>query len=125
MSLHAKNKLSSYLPACGCGWLRQDISNKSYRFEPASVPMPDSALRGEVLTFTFSHSVIYPGTTRTYWIYIPAAYKPETPACLYVAMDGISFNTPTVFDYLIAKKEMPITIGVFVQAGKIMILSFC
>ncbi len=88
------------------------------------VPGPDSQFhdgvpKGELLKFTFDHSKIYPGTTRAYWIYVPAQYRPETPACLFVGQDGVGWNAPAVFDNLIARKEMPITIGVFVQPGNV------
>ncbi|HZP60242.1 MAG TPA: SMP-30/gluconolactonase/LRE family protein [Opitutaceae bacterium] len=86
------------------------------------VPGPDSkpqpgVPKGEILKFGFDHSKIFPGTTRDYWIYVPAQYTPDTPACVYVGQDGIRFEAPTVFDNLIAKKEMPVTIGVFVTPG--------
>ena len=68
--------------------MAQDISNASYPFDPASQQHP-GVPKGEVLQFTFDHSSIYPGTRRKYWIYVPAQYKPEQPACLFVCMDGI------------------------------------
>lgn len=73
--------------------------------------------RGEVLTFTFDQSKVFPGTTRTYSVYIPAQYRPETPACLFVGQDGVQANAPVVFDNLISKHEMPVTIGVFITPG--------
>lgn len=97
----------------------QDVSNKGYPYEPAAKASADVP-KGEVLQFPFKHSKLYPGTSRSYWVYIPAAYTPEKPACLYVCMDGVAFNAPAVFDYLISKKEMPVTIGVFIQSGTIM-----
>ncbi len=87
-----------------------------YQLGPDSRPRA-GVPQGELLKFTFDHSKVYPGTTRSYWIYVPAQYRPETPACLYVGQDGVSLNAPTVFDNLIARKEMPVTIGVFVQPG--------
>jgi len=82
--------------------------------EQAGVP------KGEVLNFTFADSEIFPGTVRTCWIYIPAQYDPATPACLYVQQDGLmSYEVPTVFDNLIHRGEMPITIGVFVAHGRV------
>ncbi len=83
---------------------------------PDSLPQP-GVPKGEVLEFTFDHSRQFPGTTRNYWIYVPAQYRPETPACLFVAQDGVVWNAPTVLDNLIAKKEIPVMIGVFVQPG--------
>src|SRR6195952_5459852 len=97
----------------------QDISNKQYPYEPAARSLVNVP-KGEVLKFSFTHSKLYPGTTRSYWIYIPKAYTPDKPACLYVCMDGVAFNAPAVFDYLINKNEMPVTIGVFIQSGTIM-----
>src|SRR5688572_13493718 len=76
--------------------------------------------KGEILKFTFDHSTIFPGTWREYWIYIPAQYRPDKPACVYVNQDGIQWNAPTVFDNLIYRKEMPVTIGVFVTPGRVM-----
>jgi gluconolactonase len=96
----------------------QDISNISYPVEPASKALADGS-KGEVLKFSFKQSKLYPGTSRSYWVYIPKDYKPEKPACLFVCLDGVLFNAPTVFDYLITKKEMPVTIGVFIQSGTI------
>ena len=57
------------------------------------------------------------GTAREYWVYVPAQYKPDKPACVFVCQDGIRYEAPTVFDNLINKKEMPVTIGVFVAPG--------
>src|SRR6266487_6364189 len=63
-------------------------------------------------------SQIFPGTVRDYWIYVPAQYDPAKAACLMVFQDGGTyvstngqFRAPVVFDNLIHKKEMPVTIG--------------
>jgi gluconolactonase len=74
---------------------------------------------GEVTKHTFDQSKIFPGTTREYWVYVPKQYDPATPACVYVNQDGLQYNAPKVFDELIAKKEMPVTIGVFVMHGRV------
>ncbi|MDX6403614.1 MAG: gluconolactonase [Blastocatellia bacterium] len=85
-------------------------------------PGPDSkpqvgVPKGEVLKFTFDQSSIYPGTTRDYWVYVPTQYQPDKPACVYVQQDGIRFQAPTVLDNLINRREMPVTIAVFVAPG--------
>ncbi len=77
------------------------------------------APKGEVLKFTFERSQVFPGTVRDYWIYVPKQYDPAKPACVYVNQDGIQYNAPAVFDELIAKGEMPITVGVFVMHGRV------
>ncbi|MBY0522208.1 MAG: SMP-30/gluconolactonase/LRE family protein [Gemmataceae bacterium] len=74
--------------------------------------------KGEVKKYTFDQSKVFPGTTRDYWVYVPKQYDPAKPACVYVNQDGIQFNAPAVFDELIHKKEMPVTIGVFIMHGR-------
>src|SRR5258706_11560847 len=89
-------------------------------YEPGPDSKPQAGVpKGEILKFVFDRSKIFPGTTREYWIYIPAQYTPDRPACVYVGQDGVKYNAPTVFDNLIAKKEMPVTIGVFAMHGKV------
>src|SRR5262249_39354005 len=85
----------------------------------ADEPKPGDVPKGDVTKYTFDQSKIYPGTTRDYWVYVPKQYDPAKPACVWVNQDGIQFNAPAVFDDLIARKEMPVTIGVFVMHGKV------
>ena len=87
-------------------------------------PGPDSMVQtnvpqGEVLEFSFASLKIFPGTTRAVKVYVPKQYDPAKPACLFVNQDGIRWNAPVVFDNLIAKDEMPVTIGVFVAPGRL------
>jgi gluconolactonase len=79
--------------------------------------------QGTVARYTWT-SKIFPGTVRDYWVYVPAQYKPDKPACVMVFQDGAGvvkedgdWRIPTVFDNLIAKGEMPVTIGVFISPG--------
>lgn len=90
----------------------------TYPTDPASIENKDIP-KGEIISFTFSDSKIFPGTTRDVHVYIPAQYKGDKPACVYVNQDGIQWKAPTVFDNLINSKEMPITIGIFVTPGKV------
>ena len=70
-------------------------------------------------------STIFPGTVRDYWVYVPAQYKPGQPAAVMIFQDGQGYvatgeddwRTPIVFDNLIHKGEMPVTIGIFVTPG--------
>lgn len=91
---------------------------ENYPIDPASEEHA-GVPKGEVLKFVFDQSKIFPGTWREYWVYVPAQYKPEAPACVYVNQDGIQWKAPTVFDNLIHQKEMPVTIGVFVMHGRV------
>ena len=85
-------------------------------FDPATV-RNENVAEGEVIKRSFNESKIYPMTSRDYWIYVPAAYDASRPACLFVCLDGVQYNAPTVFDNLIATGQMPVTIGVFVNPG--------
>jgi gluconolactonase len=91
---------------------------ETYPVHPDSQPQP-GVPKGEVLKFTFENSKIFPGTWREYWVYVPAQYTPDRPACVYVNQDGIQWQAPVVFDNLIHKKEMPVTVGVFVMHGRV------
>src|SRR5690554_3859412 len=73
--------------------------------------------KGELTKYSFDQSKIFPGTVRDFWVYVPQQYDPAKPACVYVGQDGVQYKAPEVFDELIHKKEMPVTIGVFVMHG--------
>ena len=85
--------------------------------------------QGTVTKYSW-RSKIYPGTVRDYWIYVPAQYKPDKPACVMVFQDGGGFvsddgswRSAIVFDNLINKGEMPVTIGIFINPGILPALS--
>ena len=88
---------------------------------------PDSAIQagvpqGSVTEFHHVSSSVYPGVARDYWVYVPAQYDAAKPAALMVFQDGASYlreevNVPVVFDNLIARGEMPVTIAVLVMPG--------
>jgi len=105
----------------------------SASFAPAAddyKPGPDSMWQegvphGEVSKYKWE-SKIFPGTVRDYWVYVPAQYDPAKAACVMVFQDGNNyqrtnsdFRTPIVFDNLIHKKEMPVTIGIFINPGEV------
>jgi enterochelin esterase family protein len=73
--------------------------------------------KGRLETFTWDTSTIFPGTTRKVTVYVPTQYDPAKPAAVFVCQDGTLYRAPTVFDNLIARKEMPVTIGIFIQPG--------
>ncbi len=73
--------------------------------------------KGTVTKHVWDKSKVFPGTTRDYWVYVPAQYKKGKKAAVFVCQDGVMYEAPTVFDNLIHKKEMPVTIGIFIQPG--------
>ena len=94
-----------------------------YRLGPDSEPhegVPQGKLVGP-LTLA---SNVYPETTRHYWVYVPSQYDVTKPASLMIFQDGHAFlnpkgdyRIPFVFDNLIYRREMPVTIGVFINPG--------
>jgi enterochelin esterase family protein len=75
--------------------------------------------KGAVKQMPAWESRIFAGTRRDWWVYVPAQYKPDSPAAVMVFQDGAGAKdfVPVVFDNLIAKGDMPVTVGVFVQPG--------
>ena len=73
--------------------------------------------KGVTKEFSFAESAIFPGTRRTGTIFIPAQYDGAKPACVYVRQDGYNPREKLMLETLIAAKEMPVTIGVFVRPG--------
>lgn len=81
--------------------------------------------RGIVTQMPPWESKIFPGTTREWSVYVPAQVSgKEKPAAVMVFQDGHDYvnpkgnwRVPTVFDNLIAKGEMPVTVAVFINPG--------
>jgi gluconolactonase len=95
---------------------------EEYSLGPDSQRQP-GVPRGTVTQHTWT-SRIFPGTVRDYWVYVPAQYKPERPAAVMIFQDGGGYvkedgawRVPIVFDNLIQKGEMPVTIGIFINPG--------
>src|SRR5688572_7063092 len=98
------------------------VAVNDYTLGPDSQVQP-GVPRGAVTEHTWT-STIFPGTTRKYWVYVPKQYDAATPAAVMVFQDGANYikedgnwRVPIVFDNLIHKKEMPVTIGIFVDPG--------
>jgi enterochelin esterase-like enzyme len=94
-----------------------------YLLGPDSAPH-EGVPRGQVIGPLALTSDVFTNTTRNYWIYVPAQYDRTRTACLMIFQDGHAFlntngdyRTPYVFDNLIYRREMPVTIGVFINPG--------
>ena len=95
-----------------------------YAYGPDSYPQP-GVPRATTVEFEWTASRLFPGTNRRYWVYVPAQYTDSEPASLMVFQDGRMYLDPegdfragVVFDNLIHRGEMPVTIGVFVDPGR-------
>jgi Putative esterase len=88
-----------------------------------SLPQP-GVPKGKLIGPLEFHSKIIEGTVRRYWIYVPVHYDPKNPPNLLVFQDGQRainpqgpLNIPVVLDNLIAKGDIPPTIGIFITPG--------
>ncbi len=105
------------------GYSQEPTVEKRYPLTVDSFPK-EGVPRGVVTEYVWDKSTVFPGTVRRYYTYVPAQYDPSKAAALMVFQDGHTylkadgdFRVPTVFDNLIHSKEMPVTIGVFVDPG--------
>ena len=94
-----------------------------YVLGPDSQVKPDVP-KGKVEVRQWNDSKIFPGTSREWAIYVPAQYDKAKPACVMVFQDGMGawkadgqVRASVVFDNLIAAKQMPVTIGIFINPG--------
>lgn len=83
----------------------------------APVIKPEDILPGAIKQTQFNQSKVFPGTVRDVTVFIPAQYDGSKPACVYVKTDGYNAREKAFMETLIATKEMPVTIGVFVKPG--------
>ncbi len=107
-----------------------------YRPLPLDLPVgyahgPDSVRRpqvpaGSTVEFEWRESSVYPGTSRKFWVHVPAGYDPAhpRPANLMVFLDGWWYLDPAgdvrggiVLDNLVHAGDIPMTVGVFVDPG--------
>ncbi|MDB6033582.1 MAG: esterase [Verrucomicrobiales bacterium] len=108
----------SFLVVAGSSYAADD-----YKLGPDSFPQ-QGVPQGTVIKHTNFMSRVLTNTVRDWWLYVPAQYKADKPACVMVFQDGggyVStngqFRVPVVFDNLIQKGEMPVTIGIFINPG--------
>lgn len=114
-------------------WLWNEAAESTHlpnvETQPKWEPHPDAVAsddvpHGQLIDKAAWESKVFPGTTRDWSIYVPAQYKPENPAALMIFQDGHGmrnikgrWRVPVVFDNLIARGDMPVTIAVFINPG--------
>ncbi len=119
-------RLSCALVFCALTAFAQETNRKpgEYKLGPDSLPqpgVPKGTLEGPMLF----RSQIFTNTVRQYWVYVPAQYTPDKLANVLVFQDGQravrtngALRVPQVLENLIAKKEIPVTIGIFITPGQ-------
>lgn len=96
----------------------ETAADPSERVAPPGVP------QGSLTPGVLRESRVFPGTTHAFQVYVPAQYAAQTPPALMVFQDGAAyakpdgaFRVPVVFDDLIHRGVMPVTVAVFVDPG--------
>jgi enterochelin esterase-like enzyme len=89
-----------------------------YRPHPDSLEKPEVP-KGTVKQMPRWESRVFAGTSRDWWIYVPAQYRPEAPACVLVVQDGQNYirSFPAMLDNLIARGDIPVLAAVFIPPG--------
>lgn len=115
--------LAGLLLAAGCQVSQAQGVPKDYKLGPDSLPqegVPKGKLEGPFLF----RSQVLAGTVRKYWVYVPTQYSKERPASVLVFQDGQRASNPNgsiraqnVLDNLIHRKDIPVTIGIFITPG--------
>jgi enterochelin esterase-like enzyme len=104
------------------------VSTRARSGEESYPLSPDSQRQNGVPQGTVTKDVwkskVFENTTREYYVYVPKQYDEAKPACVMVFQDGHAYvgekgdqRVPIVFDNLIHKGEMPVTIGIFLNPG--------
>lgn len=86
------------------------------KYTPPAIKAED-VKPGTLKAFLYTQCKIFPGTTREVTVFIPAQYDAAKPACVYVKTDGYNPREKTWLETMIATREIPVTVGVFVRPG--------
>ncbi|HEX4793664.1 MAG TPA: alpha/beta hydrolase-fold protein [Humisphaera sp.] len=95
-----------------------------YKLGPDSLPQ-EGVPKGKLVGPATLPSEVFPGTSHTYWVYVPAQYDPAKPAGLMIFNDGQAMiamdrdvRAPNVIDNLTWRREIPVLITVFINPGR-------
>lgn len=90
---------------------------------PAEYQKSDGVPHGVVTEMPVWKSTVFPNTERRWWVYVPAQVtrNPDVPAAVMIVQDGegAARYLPNVLDNMIAKKEIPPTVAVMINPGRI------
>jgi sugar lactone lactonase YvrE len=98
-----------------------------YSLGSDSQPQPDVP-KGTLTRHVLAPGKFFPGTPHNYQLYVPAQYDPSRPIASMIFLDGSGYagnnvRVPVVLDNLIAKRDVPPMIAIFVDPGVMPALS--
>jgi len=102
--------------AAGFGQPPLDYSLGSDSQPKADVP------KGAVTRHVLAPGKFFPGTPHNYQVYVPAQYDASRPTPFMIFLDGSGYagnnvRVPVVLDNLIAKRDVPPMIAIFIDPG--------
>jgi enterochelin esterase-like enzyme len=121
-----KQMFACFLAVATVGCAQQPAPNPDmyYKLGPDSLAqegVPKGAMKGP---FSLPSNV-FPGTSHTFFVYVPAQYDASVPASLMIYNDGQAYMAPegdvraqNVMDNLIYRREIPVMIAVFINPGR-------
>jgi gluconolactonase len=97
------------------------FSQQQYTLGPDS-QVQANVPKGSVTKHELAPGRFYPGTPHTYWLYVPAGQDSSKAVPFMIFLDGSGFlrdstRAPVVLDNLIAKKQIPPTVAIFIDPG--------
>jgi sugar lactone lactonase YvrE/predicted alpha/beta superfamily hydrolase len=98
-----------------------DLPAVDYSLKADSQPQPDTP-KGTLTKQVLVPGKFFPGTPHNYQVYVPAQYDASKPIPFMIFLDGNGYagnnvRVPVVLDNLIAKKDVPPMIAVFIDPG--------
>src|SRR5256885_4182757 len=82
----------------------------------------DGVPAGTVTKHVLAPGKFFPGTPHNYQVYVPAQYDASRPVAYMIFLDGSGYagnavRVPVVLDNLIARRDVPPMIAIFVDPG--------
>src|SRR5712671_6888465 len=98
-----------------------------YSLGPDSQPQPDVP-KGTLTRHVLAPGKFFPGTPHNYQVYVPAQYESSRPTAYMIFLDGSGYagngvRVPVVLDNLIARRDVPPMIAIFLDPGVMPALS--
>lgn len=105
-------------------WVFAEGEDNFYKLGPDSM-VQEGVPQGKLTEPRSLPCEVFPGTSHTYQVYVPAQYDSAKPTCLMIFNDGHAFSNPNgdvratnVIDNLIHRRELPVMIAVFINPGR-------
>jgi gluconolactonase len=104
-------------------WLaaQSGLTPVDYSLGPDSQPQ-EGVPKGTLTRHVLAPGRFFPGTPHNYQVYVPAQYDPARPIAWMIFLDGSGYagnnvRVPVVLDNLIARRDVPPMVAVFVDPG--------